>query len=108
MDAYNANVTSMTASIEAFQGDTLILGDMLELGEYSTAEHQHIVDLLKQKGYTSVYLVGNEFAKTDCDFYKYSSAEQLRLSLALHPLSGRTILLKGSHGIHLEKLIEVL
>ena len=108
VDAYNANVTSMTASIEAFQGDTLILGDMLELGEYSTAEHQHIVDLLKQKGYTSVYLVGNEFAKTDCDFYKYSSAEQLRLSLALHPLSGRTILLKGSHGIHLEKLIEVL
>ena len=108
VDAYNANVTSMTASIEAFLGDTLILGDMLELGEYSTAEHQHIVDLLKQKGYTSVYLVGNEFAKTDCDFYKYSSAEQLRLSLALHPLSGRTILLKGSHGIHLEKLIEVL
>ena len=108
VDAYNANVTSMTASIEAFQGDTLILGDMLELGEYSTAEHQHIVDLLKQKGYTSVYLVGNEFAKTGCDFYKYSSAEQLRLSLALHPLSGRTILLKGSHGIHLEKLIEVL
>ena len=108
VDAYNANVTSMTAAIEAFRGDTLILGDMLELGEYSAAEHQRIVDLIRDKGFTQVFLVGDEFAKTDCTFPKYTNADQLRLSLAIHPLSGKTILLKGSHGIHLEKIIEVL
>ena len=108
VDAYNANVTSMTAAIEAFKGDTLILGDMLELGTYSHEEHQHIVDLIKQKGFTEVYLVGDEFGATDTSFLKFANVDHLRLSLAIHPLAGRTILLKGSHGIHLEKLIEVL
>lgn len=115
VDAYNANVTSMTAAIEAFHGDTLILGDMLELGEYSAEEHQHIVDLVASKNYSDVYLVGDEFGKTNCQlpntqcqFAKYTNADQLRLTLAIHPLQGRTILLKGSHGMHLEKLIEVL
>ena len=67
VDAYNANVTSMTAAIGAFTGDTLILGDMLELGEFSAAEHQHIVDLIREKGFTEVYLVGDEFGNLDPD-----------------------------------------
>ena len=108
VDAYNANVTSMTAAIEAFRGDTLILGDMLELGEFSAGEHQHIVDLIRTKGFTNVLLVGEEFGKTECSFDKYGNADQLRLALTQHPLLNRTILLKGSHGIHLEKIIEVL
>ena len=108
VDAYNANVTSMTAALNAFTGDTLILGDMLELGDYSAAEHQRIVDLIQEKGFPNVYLVGEEFGKTRCPYDKYASAEQLRLALALRPISGKTILLKGSHGIHLEKIIEVL
>ncbi|MBQ7672730.1 MAG: UDP-N-acetylmuramoyl-tripeptide--D-alanyl-D-alanine ligase [Paludibacteraceae bacterium] len=108
VDAYNANVTSMTAAIKAFNGDTLILGDMLELGAYSAAEHQNIVDLIREKGFTDVYLVGAEFGKTHCDFDKYTNADQLRLAIALRPITGKKILLKGSHGIHLEKIIEVL
>ncbi len=108
VDAYNANVTSMTAAIKAFNGDTLILGDMLELGAYSAAEHQNIVDLIREQGFTDVYLVGAEFGKTNCDFDKYTNADQLRLAIALRPITGKKILLKGSHGIHLEKIIEVL
>ncbi|MBR4546449.1 MAG: UDP-N-acetylmuramoyl-tripeptide--D-alanyl-D-alanine ligase [Paludibacteraceae bacterium] len=108
VDAYNANVTSMTAAIKAFNGDTLILGDMLELGAYSAAEHQNIVDLIREQGFTDVYLVGAEFGKTHCDFDKYTNADQLRLAIALRPITGKKILLKGSHGIHLEKIIEVL
>ena len=108
VDAYNANVTSMTAAIKAFNGDTLILGDMLELGAYSAAEHQNIVDLIREKGFTDVYLVGAEFGKTHCDFDKYTNADQLRLAIALRPITGKKILLKGSHGIHLEKIIEVI
>lgn len=108
VDAYNANVTSMTAALEAFRGDTLILGDMLELGEYSADEHQNIVNLIADKGFQQVYLVGGEFAKTDCPFYKYANVTLLKEHLQAAPLAHCHILLKGSHGIHLEQLIDVL
>jgi UDP-N-acetylmuramoyl-tripeptide--D-alanyl-D-alanine ligase len=45
VDAYNANPTSMQAAINAFKGDTYILGAMRELGEYSHLEHQNIVNI---------------------------------------------------------------
>lgn len=108
VDAYNANVTSMTAAITAFKGDTLILGDMLELGEYSEPEHQNIVNLIREKGVENVYLVGAEFGKTTCDYRKFASTAELKAQLEAAPLTDRHILLKGSHGIHLEQLIEVL
>jgi len=108
VDAYNANVTSMNAAIGSFTGDTLILGDMRELGDYSAAEHQALVDLIQEKQFADVYLVGAEFGKTACDYKKYADAEALLAYLAEHPLEGRKILLKGSHGIHLEKIIPAL
>lgn len=108
VDAYNANVTSMNAAIGSFTGDTLILGDMRELGDYSAQEHQALADLITGKGFKEVYLVGEEFGKTTCDFRKYPDAEALISYLSEHPLTGRKILLKGSHGIHLEKVIPSL
>jgi len=98
----------MTAAISAFKGDTLILGDMLELGEFSAQEHQNIVNLIKQKDCSNVMLVGGEFAQTDCSFKKYANVDQLIEILKNEPLQGKHILLKGSHGIHLEKLIDLL
>lgn len=108
VDAYNANVTSMNAAIGSFTGDTLILGDMRELGDYSATEHQALVDLIVEKGFKEVYLVGAEFGRTDCPFMKLADAEALIAYLTEHPLTGRKILLKGSHGIHLEKVIPYL
>ena len=108
VDAYNANVTSMTAALEAFKGDTIILGDMLELGSYSEQEHKAIVDIIRQKAFTCVLLVGSEFGKTAGDYKVFPSVEELIIYLKNNPLSGRNILLKGSHGIHLEKVIEFL
>ena len=63
VDAYNANTTSMAAAIENFSmikadNKMLILGDMRELGEVSQAEHRHIVELLKEGGFSDVWLVG--------------------------------------------------
>lgn len=107
VDAYNANVTSMTAAITAFKGDTLILGDMLELGDFSAEEHQNIVNLIHEKGFEEVMLVGGEFGKTDCPFAKYANAAALREHLEKEPICNRHILLKGSHGIHLETLIDL-
>jgi len=108
VDAYNANVTSMTAAISAFRGDMLILGDMLELGEVSHEEHQGIVDLIKERGFNDVILVGKEFGGTDCPYKKYDNVEAVKEAFLSDAPRGKHILLKGSHGIHLEKLIENL
>ena len=69
LDAYNANPSSMLASINAFKElegtkKTVILGDMLELGDDSIKEHQDIIDHLKQSDIFTIYLVGTEFQKT--------------------------------------------
>ena len=116
VDAYNANPTSMQAAIVNFIHQTrqhndstmLILGDMLELGEYSRTEHQNIVNMLLEQKLTDVMLVGKEFAQTTAPYPVFTDADQLKDALTKMHVSGKTILLKGSHGIHLEKLIETL
>jgi len=108
VDAYNANATSMAAAIQAFKGDCLILGDMLELGDYSLEEHKKIVDLIVQKAFTTVYLVGHEFAQTKQNFLCFPTADALKEHLIKEPLTGKHILLKGSRGIKLEILLDVL
>lgn len=113
VDAYNANPTSMQAAIlnfaqMDFENKTLILGDMLELGEQSAQEHQKIVDLLKENGLSHVILVGKDFMDTKNDYQSYNNVSELKENLIQHPFKNRFILVKGSHGIHLEKLLEVL
>lgn len=111
VDAYNANPTSMRAAILNFaqmqvDNKMLILGDMLELGEQSVAEHQKIVDLIKENNFSDVILIGNDFLKTEHSFVSYSNVSELKENLQRNPLKDRFILIKGSHGIHLEKIIE--
>jgi len=113
VDAYNANPTSMRVAILNFaqmevENKTLILGDMLELGEQSAHEHQKIVDLLKENGLSHVILVGKDFIETNNDFTTNNNVSELKDYLAQNPLKNRFILVKGSHGIHLEKLLDIL
>ena len=114
VDAYNANPTSMAAAIESFgQIDTplpkmAILGDMKELGEVSEDEHQKIVDSLKAKGLTDVWLVGEEFGKTQCDFHKYNNVEEVKQAIADNKPSGKCILIKGSNSTKLFELPKLL
>ena len=113
VDAYNANPTSMKAAIENFaqmhmNNQTLILGDMLELGEQSEEEHKKIVELLVQYHFTDVYLVGKEFAATASSFCHFGDVNALAQYLKEHPLKERYVLLKGSRGIKLEQLQDYL
>lgn len=128
LDAYNANPTSMAAAIGSFSANTanhknLILGDMRELGEESQKEHLRILELLSEHADTfdSILLVGNEFTSA----YKslaietvaalarhtsrcYADVEALcKDESALRNLCGTT-LIKGSRGIQLEKVREIL
>jgi UDP-N-acetylmuramoyl-tripeptide--D-alanyl-D-alanine ligase len=112
VDAYNANPTSMAAAIDNFsminaQDKMLILGDMRELGEVSEAEHRQIVDMLKAKGFTRVWLVGSEFAKAaaGAGFRLFADVDAVNQALESEPLNGYTILIKGSNSIGLTKTI---
>ena len=108
VDAYNANPTSMQAAINAFKGDTYILGAMRELGEYSHLEHQNIVNMLAERKADTVLLVGEEYLQTTSPYPVFENVEQLHKYLEDNPIKGKHILLKGSRSTRMEKLLDVL
>ena len=113
VDAYNANPSSMAAAIENFRlteadHKMAILGDMRELGEASSEEHQRVVDLLERDGFQEVWLVGPEFAATKTAYRTFPDVEAVRRAIAEEQPSGRTILIKGSNGIRLFELPALL
>ena len=108
VDAYNANPTSMQAAINAFKGDTYILGAMRELGEYTHLEHQNVVNMLAERKADLVYLVGEEYRLTTSPYPVFDTVEQLHEYLTANPLTNKTILLKGSRSTKMEKLLDIL
>lgn len=112
MDAYNANPISMAAAldnIESVIGDkVLILGDMLELGDYSTQEHQAIVDRLQSMQAKRIVIVGREFSKTKHQLEHYDDVNTLLEHFDMSVLDDSTILIKGSRGMTLEKVVKAL
>lgn len=113
MDAYNANPVSMSNSIKNFRNISdnnhlLILGDMKELGNESLNEHQEILNLVKDLNFNNVIFVGSEFNKVNCDFVSFSNVDELINHINQNEISGMKILVKGSHSIHLEKIINIL
>jgi UDP-N-acetylmuramoyl-tripeptide--D-alanyl-D-alanine ligase len=108
VDAYNANPTSMQAAINAFKGDTYILGAMRELGEYSHLEHQNIVNMLAERKADTVFLVGEEYRQTTSPYPIFDRVEDLHKYLDEHPLKDRNILLKGSRSTKMEFLLDIL
>jgi UDP-N-acetylmuramoyl-tripeptide--D-alanyl-D-alanine ligase len=120
VDAYNANPTSMRAALQSFQDlnadhAALILGDMLELGEDSQKEHREILKIVSDMNVEKLFFVGNEFARALPSFKELSlkskifpTSSELRNYLLSNPLAGYTILIKGSRGIAVEKVIDAL
>lgn len=138
IDAYNANPSSMLVSLAnfkklSFEHKVLILGDMRELGTESVSEHVAILRQALALGCEKVILVGAEFNKaldslcsmggsrckeaegqcrpddSGCgEIYIYKDAAELAQVLERKALKGCTVLIKGSHGIHLETLIDLL
>ena len=115
MDAYNANPTSMQASVRNFrkicsENHLLILGDMRELGQESENEHKAILKLLEELGYKAAYLVGSNFcAYSGCKKWRlFPTVNDLCQYLEANPVEGKEILVKGSRGIMLEKVLPLL
>lgn len=110
MDAYNANPTSMQASLTNFiagkaKNRMLLLGDMRELGESSDSEHEEIVRMIIESGIDRVLLVGSCFAKAakGMPFMCFGNVDECIRYIAGADIKNHTILIKGSHGLHLEK-----
>lgn len=113
LDAYNANPSSMAAAIDNLLTMTdekkkvLILGDMFELGNYAAEEHQRIVDKLKNYEWEGVYLVGSNFAKTQSPYPQYETFEAFKEVFPTLSFNNCLLLIKGSRGMALERLIQV-
>lgn len=113
IDAYNANPTSMMAALENFRNmevphKMLIIGDMKELGEESASEHQKIIDFIGTSNFESVTLVGELFAATHHTYMAYPNVEELIKKIEEQKPAGRTILIKGSNGINLNRVVDYL
>ncbi len=122
LDAYNANPSSMRAAIENFadmngKEKWLILGDMLELGEYEMREHTTILELIAEKNFRNVILIGEKFSKAISEIkinfpqqFLFKNSDELANRVKVNPFSKNPslILIKGSRGIKLEKIVEYL
>jgi len=116
IDYYNANPTSMEAAIKNFHSlhltlndKTLILGEMLELGNYSIDEHSKIISLINELGFKNVLLVGTEFNLPNSKNFKlFDNSIELAEFIIKNKISGNQILIKGSRGVKLEKILEYL
>lgn len=120
LDCYNANPSSMAAALENFavesvpgRSKAVILGDMLELGAWSDEEHRRVLGLLAGMELAEIFLVGTHFPAAASEVKglpvkSFPDREALSSWLAQNPLSNRFILLKGSRGIGLEKVVGLL
>jgi len=114
LDAYNANPSSMKVAIESFYSQSqkgsriLILGDMFELGKDSNSEHKKILNLLKEKNFKNVALIGKEFKKASKEFDQFNyfvDYKRLKKWFGSNDWNGFDVLIKGSRAMSLEKLL---
>lgn len=123
VDCYNANPSSMHASVGNFLAEplggrshrVLILGDMLELGAWSGEEHRQVILQAAQDPAAELLLVGSEFARAYASLPEprpaarlYPSCTKLAEALAAAPLHDALILVKASRGIGLERIVDKL
>jgi UDP-N-acetylmuramoyl-tripeptide--D-alanyl-D-alanine ligase len=122
-DYYNANPSSMLVAIEnieQLQGNrkVLILGDMFELGDDAAAEHLAIIEKALQAKMDDRIFIGNAFHQASLSMDHgpwsivgitfYATAEEAIVGIRANPIKDSTILIKGSRGMALERLVELL
>lgn len=116
LDAYNANPSSMQVAIENFKQlnhnkKIAILGDMFELGEESLEEHKKIIALLREESTITTYFIGKDFYTNKIEEKKilfFEDFTSFATYLKKIQVSESLILIKGSRGMALERILEFL
>ncbi|WP_060875081.1 UDP-N-acetylmuramoyl-tripeptide--D-alanyl-D-alanine ligase [Myroides odoratus] len=121
LDAYNANPSSMELSIANFDQlpsttpKIYILGDMFELGKESEKEHKNIIQQVEETTFEKVFFIGKEFSKVKDTsssaallFFETLSDFMAQYDDVAQLLAHHTVLIKGSRGMALEKIISFL
>lgn len=116
LDAYNANPSSMAVAVANFlqldnSNKIMILGDMFELGEESYQEHKTVVNSLLNAKEAACYFIGKEFYKNQNDapnFHFYESFDSFSDFLKDVKIENSSILIKGSRGMALERVLNFL
>lgn len=116
-DYYNANPSSMLVAIENIgkldaQRKVLVLGDMFELGDESATEHQTIIKKALDTAVDERIFIGKAFSSQKLkvesqNIIFYTTVEEAIAGLKAHPIKNSTILIKGSRGMALERLVEL-
>lgn len=113
LDAYNANPDSMKAAIENFasiasEKKIVILGGMMELGADSEKEHKYIIDLLLKYEWYKIAVVGNDYANLPAHILHFDSATETAAWFRNENFENAFVLIKGSRGMQMEKVMELL
>lgn len=114
-DYYNANPSSMAVAIENIGKLTadhkaLVLGDMFEMGSEAASEHKGILEKALEAPVDRRIIIGKEFFKLKADDLPaefYETRDDAAIALKDRPILNSTILIKGSRGMALEKLVEL-
>ncbi len=110
LDAYNANPSSMKAAIENFAAmeghhKIIILGGMMELGDESLAEHDGVVALLQKYNWEKIILAGKDYQQLPNNFIHFATSEEVADWYKIQDFQNKHILIKGSRGMAMEKVI---
>ena len=113
LDAYNANPSSMEVSVSNFNElesshKVVILGEMLELGEVSKAEHEKLYNQVKSYNFEHVYFIGKWHGVSEKNITIFENTQALISYLKANKIQDKTILIKGSRGNKLETIVEYL
>ncbi len=117
LDAYNANPTSMKVALQSFKSmrsgsQTVILGDMFEVGKASKLEHKNILSLCKDLEFECILVCGKQFFEGAAEFSnvkRFETTKDIKLYIETHSkMLGEQVLIKGSRGMQLEQLMDVL
>ncbi|MBD0830760.1 UDP-N-acetylmuramoyl-tripeptide--D-alanyl-D-alanine ligase [Aestuariibaculum sediminum] len=116
LDAYNANPTSMQAALSNFGilkdfNKIAILGDMFELGESAKTEHEHILNIANNQNINQIIAIGSHFFNTEFiskKIIKFKSYEDFKINADINAFNDATLLIKGSRGMALERILDLL
>jgi UDP-N-acetylmuramoyl-tripeptide--D-alanyl-D-alanine ligase len=119
-DYYNANPSSMFVAIENLgkltaKHKVLVLGDMFEMGQESAAEHEAVIKKALETDVDERIFIGHDFSSQKLKVKSqnlagmtfYETMDEAMAGLKTNPIKNSTVLIKGSRGMALERLVEL-